>query len=109
MESKAFSDNYKKFQSLQTEVVGVSRDGIKAHTMYKGRLKLPFDLISDASSELCERFDVLIKKEILGKEFSIISRSTFIFDRKGKLRHAMRGVGARKHVDEVLGLVRQLS
>jgi peroxiredoxin len=35
-------------------------------------------------------------------------RSTFVIDRKGVVKHALYGVNARGHADEVLALVRGL-
>lgn len=36
-----------------------------------------------------------------------IERSTFIFDKKGTLRHEFRGVKVPEHVDQVLDAVKQ--
>jgi peroxiredoxin Q/BCP len=43
-----------------------------------------------------------------GKKYMGIERSTFIFDTKGALRHEIRKVKVKGHVDEVLSLVKEL-
>lgn len=108
MESKAFRDNYKKFQSLQTEILGVSRDSVASHTKFSCKHVFPFELISDADGKLCELFDVIKSKKLFGVSFEGIQRSTFVFDKKGKLRHIFRGVKVKNHVEEILACVREL-
>jgi thioredoxin-dependent peroxiredoxin len=38
-----------------------------------------------------------------------VLRSTFVIDKRGKIRHALYGVNPKGHASEVLGLVEQLS
>lgn len=108
-ESKAFRDHYKKFQSLQTEIIGISRDSLKSHEKFKCKHEFPFELISDAEGELCELFDVIRPKNMFGKIFQGIQRSTFIFDKNGKLRVEFRGVKVKDHIDEVLTAIKKLN
>ncbi len=46
-EGQEFRDNYKKFQSLNIEIFGVSRDSLKSHENFKSKQSFPFELISD--------------------------------------------------------------
>lgn len=108
LESQDFRDNYKKFQTLNTEVIGVSRDTLKSHEKFKCKHEFPFELISDRDSKLCEIFDVIRPKNMFGKIVNGIQRSTFIFDKDGVLRHEIRGVKVKGHVDEVLSIIQSL-
>jgi peroxiredoxin Q/BCP len=49
---------------------------------------------------------VLHDKEVDGRKKPCVVRSTFIIDRKGVLKHALYGVSARGHAQEVLGLLK---
>ena len=59
LEGQDFRDNYKKFQSLDTDILGVSRDSLKSHENFKAKQEFPFDLLSDPDEKMCKAFDVM--------------------------------------------------
>lgn len=103
-----FSDNYRKFKNLNTEVFGISRDSIKSHNNFKNKFKYKFDLISDEKEDLCNLFDVIKEKNMYGKKYMGIERSTFIIDQKGILIKEWRKVKVKDHVKEVLKFIKEL-
>ena len=103
-----FRDAYPEFQKLNTQIVGVSRESIKSHQNFIAKHAFPFDLISDPEEQLCNAFDVIKEKNMYGRKYMGIERSTFIFDKKGKLQHAIRKVKVKGHVEAVLELVSDL-
>jgi len=107
-EGQNFRDAYKKFQALNTDILGVSRESIRTHQNFINKHDFPFDLVSDPDETLCNAFDVIKEKAMYGRKYLGIERSTFVFDDKGKLRHEIRKVKVKGHVDEVLELVKQL-
>jgi len=107
-EGQNFRDAYKDFQKANTDILGVSRESIKSHQNFINKQEFPFDLISDPDETLCNAMDVIKQKSMYGKTYMGIERSTFIFDDKGKLRHEIRKVKVKGHVDEVLALVKAL-
>ncbi len=107
-EGQNFRDNIKKFEKLNTVIFGVSRDSIKSHEKFKEKQCFPFELLSDPEEELCNKFDVIKEKNMYGKKYMGIERSTFLIDDKGVLRQEWRKVGVPGHVDEVLEAVKAL-
>ncbi len=107
-EGKDFSDAYKDFQKANTEILGVSRESIKSHQNFINKYNFPFDLISDPDEELCNAFDVIKEKNMYGKKYMGIERSTFVFNDKGKLVHEVRKVKVKGHVAEILDVVQAL-
>lgn len=103
-----FRDAYVDFQKANTEILGVSRESIRSHQNFINKQEFPFDLISDPDEILCNAMDVIKEKSMYGKTYMGIERSTFIFDDTGKLRHEIRKVKVKGHVDEVLALVKNL-
>lgn len=103
-----FRDEYAKFQKANTEILGVSRESIRSHQNFINKHDFPFDLISDPEETLCNAMSVIKEKKMYGKTYMGIERSTFIFDSQGKLRHEIRKVKVKGHVEEVLGLVKSL-
>ncbi len=107
-EGQNFRDNYKKFESLGTLIFGVSRDAIKSHERFKEKQQFPFDLLSDPDELLCKAFDVIKLKKLYGREYMGIERSTFLFDKTGKLVNQWRKIRVKGHVDLVLEAVGDL-
>jgi len=107
-EGQNFRDAYQEFQKHNTEILGVSRESLKSHQNFINKQEFPFDLISDPEEELCTAFDVIKEKNMYGRKYMGIERSTFIFNEKGKLVHEFRKVKVKGHVDEVLELVKAL-
>ena len=40
------------------EIIGVSRDSIQSHTNFECKYELPFPLIADIDSKICDQFEV---------------------------------------------------
>ena len=103
-----FSDLENEFVELRTVVLGVSRDDCLSHGAFRDKHGLSVRLLSDADSEVCEKYGVLQEKEMEGVRRIGVVRSTFIIDRQGVLRHALYAVKAAGHAHEVLDLVRRM-
>lgn len=107
-EGNDFKKSYKQFQKLNTEVYGISRDSISSHEKFIDKQGFPFALLSDPSEEVCELFDVLKMKNMYGRKFRGIERSTFVIDEKGKLIAEWRKVKVAGHVKEVLTTIKNM-
>ena len=100
-ESQDFRDQYSSFQSLDCDIVGVSRDSVASHEKFRDKLKLPFDLQADCEQTLCDLFDVIHEKNLYGRKYMGLVRSTFLIDKKGVLRAQWRKVRVPGHVEKV--------
>jgi peroxiredoxin Q/BCP len=108
LEGQNFRDSYDEFKESGTAILGVSRDSLKAHENFRSRQNFPFDLLSDADEMLCRQFDVIHEKNMYGRKFMGIVRSTFLLDGDGVLQKEWRKVRVKGHVDEVLDAARSL-
>ena len=108
LEGQDFRDLHARFKRQNTVILGVSKDSIESHEKFRAKHKFPFDLLSDPDGKLCERFDVIREKNMYGRKFLGIERSTFLIDADGKLRREWRKVKVKGHADEVLAAVREL-
>ena len=107
-EGQNFRDAIDEFNAADTVILGVSRDGIKAHENFKVKQSFPFELLSDKEEVLCGLFDVIKEKNMYGRKVMGIERSTFLIDDKGVLRREWRKVKVAGHVEEVLEAIREL-
>ncbi|PJI33090.1 peroxiredoxin [Acinetobacter pseudolwoffii] len=90
-----------QFDALNTTIIGVSRDSVKAHQNFTEKQNLSINLISDKEEILCNHFDVIKEKNMYGKQVMGIERSTFIFH-NGELVKVYRKVKAAGHAEQVL-------
>lgn len=90
-----------QFDALNCQIIGVSRDSVKAHQNFTEKQSLSIDLISDKEEVLCKHFDVIKEKNMYGKQVMGIERSTFIFHNK-QLVKSYRKVKAAGHAEQVL-------
>ncbi|AOA57676.1 peroxiredoxin [Acinetobacter larvae] len=96
-----------QFAQLGCEVIGVSRDSVKAHQNFTTKQDLTISLISDPDQQLCEHFDVIKEKNMYGKKVMGVERSSFIFH-QAKLVKSYRKVKAAGHAAQVLADLKQL-
>ena len=109
LEGQQFRDRYPEFSALNTEILGISRDTLRAHENFRCKHDFPFHLVSDKDETLCRLFDVIKTKKMYGRESLGIERSTFLIDKHGVLRREWRNVRVDGHADEVLAAVKQLA
>ncbi len=107
-ETEGFRDHYPAFRRADCYVLGVSRDSLKSHENFSQKLGLPFPLLADTDSAVCQAFDVIKEKNMYGKKVMGIERSTFLIDSSGQIAKAWRGVKVPGHVQEVLQAVQTL-
>jgi peroxiredoxin Q/BCP len=107
-EGQDFRDNFDAFQAANTDIVGVSKDSVKVHENFCAKQTFPFDLISDTDETLCQLFDVIKEKNMYGRKYLGIERSTFLIDGDGVLREEWRKVKVPGHVEAVLEAVKAL-
>ncbi len=97
-----FRDHQKELAKKKAAVIGVSKDSVELHEKFRDKYKLNFPLIADESGEICEAYGVIQEKNMYGKKYMGIVRSTFIIDEKGKIQKIFPKVKASGHIDEVL-------
>lgn len=99
-EATQFREAYEHFRRRDTEVVGVSRDSVESHRRFKEKYLIPFRLLADVESRLCDAFGVIVDENVYGK--NAIQRSTFLFDPAGTLVYVWPKVTVLDHALEVL-------
>jgi peroxiredoxin Q/BCP len=91
-----------KFKKLGASVLGVSRDSLKSHQNFCAKQGFRFDLVSDADEALCQAFGVIKEKQLYGRKYIGIERSTFLIDPKSRVAQMWRGVKVPGHAYAVL-------
>jgi peroxiredoxin Q/BCP len=103
-----FSDLDGRFAKLNTVVLGVSRDDCISHGQFRDKHGLTVRLLADKDCNACRDYGVLINREVDGVMKEGVQRSTFVIDQQGTIRHALYGVQAKGHAEQVLALIEEL-
>lgn len=101
-EACGFRDAYEKYEAKGIQVLGVSLDDEKSHQKFASKYKLPFPLLSDTSAEVSKKYGVYVQKNMYGKKFWGIKRTTFIIDEKGRVAEVFDKVEVDTHSRDVL-------
>ncbi len=104
-ESCDFRDAYPKFKKKGAVILGVSRDDEKSHQKFSAKYDLPFPLLADTETKMCEAYGVWKEKSMYGRKYMGIERSTFVIGPDGKIQEIYAKVKVPGHVDAVLGAV----
>jgi len=107
-ESIDFSRLRSQFDKIDTDIIGVSADPVKAQDAFKKKHNLNLGLLSDESHEILESYGVWDKKIMYGKEFMGIVRTTFLIGAEGRIAKIWRKVKVDGHADAVLEAARAL-
>lgn len=108
LEANEFSELEDDFAKLGTVVIGISRDDCLSHASFRDKYGLSVLLLSDHDARVCKRYGVMQEKEVDGHKKQVIQRSTFVIDKQGRVRHAIYGVHAHGHAQEILNLIRNM-
>lgn len=97
-----FRDHIELFNNQNVVVLGVSADSIDLHKKFKSKYNLPFDILSDDSKKVLEKYGVWKEKSMYGKKYFGIERTTFIIDENGRIKKIFPKVKVNGHVKEIL-------
>jgi thioredoxin-dependent peroxiredoxin len=107
-EGESFTAHFAQFKKAKTMILGISADTLESHQKFKKKMSFPFDLLSDPDQKVCKLYDVIQEKNMYGKKYMGIERSTFLVDAKGVLRQEWRKVKVNGHAEAVLAAVQAL-
>ena len=109
IETNDFNKLLPKFNKLDCEIYGVSKDNIKSHDKFREKYKIKFDLLSDEETKVHKKYKVWGKKKFMGREFLGTIRTTFLIDKKGKILKIWESVKVKDHAKEVLETLKDIS
>jgi peroxiredoxin Q/BCP len=102
VEACGFRDKVKAIESEDAVVLGVSPDGVDSHNKFIEKFNLPFLLLADEEKKTCNDYSVWVKKNMYGKEYMGVARTTFIIGKDGKIEKIYEKVKPEGHNQEIL-------
>lgn len=95
-------DNYTDLKKQGYEVLGVSPDNEAKHQKFIGKYDLPFDLLADPEHTVSEAYGVWIEKNMYGRTYMGIKRTTFIINEEGVIEEIIKKVKTDDHTKQIL-------
>ncbi|SDX22040.1 thioredoxin-dependent thiol peroxidase [Roseicitreum antarcticum] len=107
-EAQGFTEAADDFAAISAKVVGVSKDPVAKHDKFIAKYSLNLTLVSDETSDVCERYGTWVEKSMYGKTYMGIERTTVLIAADGTIARVWPKVKVPGHVEEVLEAAKAL-
>ena len=107
-ESQAFQEALADFAGIGVDVIGLSKDSVKAQDKFAEKFGLTFPLASDPAGTVVEAYGAWVEKSMYGKSYMGIDRSTILVDKAGMVARIWRKVKVPGHAAEVMAAAKAL-
>ena len=101
-----FRDIIGEFTAQDTAILGVSLDDEASHEKFIQKYNLPFTLLSDADNKVSRAYGVYKEKNMYGKTYWGIERTTLVIGKDGRIAKIYPKVKVDNHINEVLGFLK---
>jgi len=95
-------DNYSLLTKNGFVVLGISPDEEKKHKKFEEKYNLPFTLLADPKHTIIEKYGVWDEKQLYGRKYMGIHRTTFLLDEKGIIRKIFLRPKNKQHAEEII-------
>ena len=107
-EAIAFTEHADAFGAANAVVLGISKDTVAKHDKFRDKHGLKVALLSDENSDVCERYGVWKEKNMYGRTYMGIERTTVLIDASGNIARIWPKVKVAGHAEDVLEAVKAL-
>ena len=95
-------DNYSLLTKNGFKVIGISPDDEKSHQKFREKFNLPFTLIADPKHKIIDKYGVWGLKNLYGREYMGLFRTTFVIDEKGIISKIFLRPKNKAHAEEIV-------
>lgn len=95
-------DHYSLLKKKGFEVLGVSPDPVASHKKFQTKQNLPFRLLADPDQTVLQRYGVWGEKQMFGRKYMGVIRTTFLIDEKGIIRKVITRPKTKDHANEIV-------
>ena len=95
-------DNYGLLKQNGFVVLGVSPDDEKSHLKFEKKFDLPFTLVADPSHTIIDLYGVWGEKNLYGRKYMGLHRTTFLIDEKGIVRKVYLKPRNKQHAEDIV-------
>ena len=95
-------DNFTALKKEGIVVLGVSPDEAIKHKNFEAKFSLPFTLLADPKHTVIDKYGVWGEKQMYGRKYMGLLRTTFLIDEKGIIRKIFLKPKSKQHSEEIL-------
>ena len=95
-------DNFGLLKNKGFTVIGISPDDVKKHKKFEEKYDLPFILLADPTHSIIDKYGVWGEKQLYGKKYMGLHRTTFLIDEKGLIRKVFLKPKSKQHAEEII-------
>lgn len=95
-------DNYAVLQKAGYTIIGISPNDEKDHKKFAEKYNLPFPLLPDPQHKIIDKYGVWGEKNLYGRKFMGLLRTTFVIDEKGIIQKIFLRPKTKTHAEEIL-------
>lgn len=95
-------DNYTLLKKEGFIILGVSPDTEAKHQKFEAKYSLPFTLLADPEHKIIDKYGVWGPKQLYGRHYDGIHRTTFVIDEKGIIRKIFLRPKNKQHAEEII-------
>jgi len=95
-------DNYSLLKKNGFKVIGVSPDAEDKHRKFREKYDLPFTLLADPQHKIIEKYGVWGEKNLYGRKYMGIHRTTFVIDENGVIQKIFLRPKNKAHAEEIV-------
>ncbi|HET9055849.1 MAG TPA: thioredoxin-dependent thiol peroxidase [Chitinophagaceae bacterium] len=95
-------DNYALLKKNGFVVIGVSPDSEQKHKKFETKYNLPFLLLADEKHEILNKYGVWGQKQLFGRHYMGVRRTTFLIDEEGVIRKIFFKPQNKQHAEEII-------
>ncbi|MFM7838546.1 MAG: thioredoxin-dependent thiol peroxidase [Chitinophagaceae bacterium] len=95
-------DHFSVLKKAGFAILGVSPDGVEKHKKFETKYELPFPLLADTEHKVLVKYGVWGKKQMYGKTYIGVLRTTFVIDAKGVIQKIFLKPKTKEHAEEIL-------
>lgn len=99
-------DNYALLTKAGFNVIGVSPDDGATHQKFRKKFNLPFTLLADPQRKIIDKYAVWGLKNLYGREYTGIHRTTFVIDEQGLIKKIFLRPKNKAHAEEIVAAVK---
>ncbi|HHU88598.1 MAG: peroxiredoxin [Sphaerochaetaceae bacterium] len=107
-EACSFRDNSRAITAQGALILGISPDSVTSHQKFKEKYNLNFTLLSDPDHLLLEALGAWGEKKSFGQTRMGVIRSTYLFDKEGKLLKKWPKVSPQEHGKEIAAYLEEI-
>ena len=95
-------DNFGLLKQHGFTVLGISPDEVKKHKKFETKYQLPFTIIADTAHSIIDKYGVWGEKQMYGRTYMGLHRTTFLIDGKGFIRKIFLKPKSKQHSEEII-------